>query len=106
MRIETEEGPARPGIGTIMVRASIDEQGLRLRRTPFGVLIELEGCRSAGEPGGPALPRGVIRVALPAFHWPASVEVRGEELVRVTGEATLVAPVQEPRAGVGRDDDR
>jgi hypothetical protein len=105
MRTETEQASEHPGVGGIRVRVSFDEHGLRLEHTPFGLKVSLDGCRPAGQPGGPALPRSVIRVALPPFHWTASVELREEQVVRVTKEATLVAPVQTPRAGVGGDDD-
>jgi hypothetical protein len=57
----------RGASGKAMLRVEVrfDKRELALRPTPLGLDVELEGCRPAGVPGGPALPRTVIAVALP-----------------------------------------
>jgi hypothetical protein len=72
----------RPGHMRLRVEVEFQEQDVRLRETRFGVEVELAGARATGEPGGPALPRAVIAVALPPFHWPASIEVEERSLSR------------------------
>src|SRR5690242_4822350 len=108
MKATTGRAEDRPGLAKLRVEVEFHEQDVRLRETPFGVEVQLAGARAAGEPGGPALPRAVIAVALPPFHWPASVEVEEKSVARLTDEPTLVVPMQIPRAGARKrgDDER
>jgi peptidase C25-like protein len=109
VKTTTRRLEGRAGHGGVRVEVAFDEHQFRVHETRFGMQVELEGCRPAGEPGGPALPRAVVRVALPLFHWPASVGVQSERFVAATRGPTLVAPMQLPRAGTGRatrDDER
>jgi len=52
---------------SIRVEVALDPDTLHLRDTPFGTQIELQGAKSTGEIGGPALPRFVVKVAVPAL---------------------------------------
>lgn len=99
MRATTSRADDRSGLAKLRVEVEFHEQDLRFHETRFGVEVELAGARPAGEPGGPALPRAVIAVALPPFHWPASVKVEERSVSRLTDEPTLVVPMQTPRAG-------
>jgi hypothetical protein len=105
MKATTSSADDRPGLARLRVEVEFHEQDVRLRETPLGVEVELAGARAVGEPGGPALPRAVISVALPPFHWPTSVDVEERSTARLTDEPTLVVPMQTPRAGVEEDDD-
>jgi hypothetical protein len=98
MRIESVSGEGRGG--AVRVRATFEEDQLRKRETPFGLALELDGCTAFGTPGGPALPRTSIHVAIPEGMWPTAVEVEQERAVRITDEPTLVIPVQPLRPGV------
>jgi hypothetical protein len=66
--------------------------------TPFGAAITLRGAAGIGDPGEPALPRAVVRVALPegAIAVSASGVVGGSSTL--SKEPVLIAPVQPPRA--------
>lgn len=105
MKTTTRRVERRSGLATLRVEVELHRHDVRLRETPFGVEVQLAGARAAGEPGGPALPRTVIAVALPPFHWPASVEAEEKSVSPLTEEPTLVVPMQTPRAGAGKHDD-
>jgi hypothetical protein len=81
----------------VRVTARFDASGLTLTPTPFGVIVKLEGCVTAGEPGSPGLPTRVIHVALPPFTRAISADGEARSTVAVTGKDVLVAPVQPPR---------
>lgn len=84
---------------SIRVEVAFDPDTLHLRETPFGTQIELEGGKSSGEIGGPALPRHVVKVAVPPLHWPMKMEISHEHFVPVTREPVFIAPVQPRRPG-------
>ena len=98
MGFESVSGEDRRGV--VQVRATFDEDQLRVRETPFGLALELEGCTTFGLPGEPALPRTSIHVAVPEGMWPTGVEVEQERVVRLTDEPAFVLPVQPLRPGV------
>jgi hypothetical protein len=97
MRVESISGGDRGGAAHVRVAFAEDE--LRMQETPFGVVLELEGCTTSGRPGGPALPRTSIHVAVPEDTWPTGVEIEQERVVRLTDEPVLVRPVQPLRPG-------
>jgi Peptidase family C25 len=102
MGFESVSGEDRSG--AVQVRATFEEDQLRVRETPFGLALELEGCTTFGLPGEPALPRTSIHVAVPEGMWPTGVEVEQERVVRLTDEPTPVMPVQPLRPGVAQHD--
>jgi len=73
------------------------ESEIQTRMTPSGLVVELEGCRYPGEPGGPALPVKLVRVALPIGATDPHVEAKAVRTVPIANEPTLVAPIQPPR---------
>jgi len=84
---------------SIKVEIAFDPDTLHLRDTPFGTQIELQGAKSSGEIGAPALPHFVVKVAVPPLHWPTKMEVSREHFVPVTREPVFIAPVQPSRPG-------
>ena len=100
MRVSTVEHEGHDE-GRIRVIVAFDESDVRLRDTPAGLQIELEGCVSnVGPPGSPALPRTTIRIALPEGTWPGRINVGAEETIRLTDQPTFVMPVQPLRPGI------
>jgi hypothetical protein len=79
---------------------SFDEEALRLTSTPFGTMIEMEDAPPAGEPGGPALPGAILRVAIPPFTEIESVEGEAIETRTVTRRPIFPTPMQLARPGV------
>ena len=75
------------------------KEGLRLTRTPFGVIVELEDCTISGEPAGPGLPSKVIRLALPALTKVKQVSAKTEKTVILNKKPELIAPLQLPQPG-------
>ena len=49
--------------GSIQFKVNSDADTLHLKTTPFGVLLEMDECITAGEPGGPGIPTKIVRVA-------------------------------------------
>ena len=50
---------------SIKVQIAFDPDSLHLHNTIFGTQIELQGAKPSGEIGAPALPRFVVKVAVP-----------------------------------------
>ncbi|AEJ02762.1 hypothetical protein Nit79A3_3017 [Nitrosomonas sp. Is79A3] len=88
--------------GTVRVTISFDAHDLTLHRTPFGFVAELAGTQTSGAVGAPALPRRVIKVAVPQMEWPTSLAIENTQCVLVTQEPTFVAPVQPLQPGVDK----
>jgi hypothetical protein len=66
----------------------------KLTPTPSGFRVEVDGCFAGGSvPGAPALPRRIVRVALPFGHEPVGVEITAVETVVLTDEPVLVAAI-------------
>ena len=99
MKASASQAEDRPGGAKLRVEVEFDVEDIGLHETRFGLQVELAGARAAGEPGGPALPRAVLAVALPPFDWPASIEAEERSVSRLTDGPTLVVPMQAPRAG-------
>ncbi len=85
--------------GAVQVRVCFGRDDLRVRETPFGVMLDLEGCTPGAEVGGPALPRASIFVAVPEGTWPLDIDVRATKTVPITKKPVFVAPVQPLRPG-------
>ena len=85
--------------GAVQVRVCFGKDDLRVRETPFGLMLELEGCTVGAEVGGPALPRASIHIAVPEGTWPLGIEVRAAKTVAITKKPAFVAPVQPLRPG-------
>jgi hypothetical protein len=86
--------------GTIRVTVSFDLHELTVRHTPFGIVLKLVGAKASGPVGGPALPRRVIKMAVPDAQWPSGLKVENEKYVFITQEPSFVSPVQPLRPGV------
>ncbi|MBB5873793.1 hypothetical protein F4553_007227 [Allocatelliglobosispora scoriae] len=71
-----------------------------IKSTPYGALITLDGAAGVGEPGDPALPRAVVRVALPEGAIAVSATAEVIETRQLSKEPVLLAPVQPLRAGI------
>jgi hypothetical protein len=99
MRCECQHRPHHDR-DAVRVTVSFDAHELTFRRTPFGLIVELAGAKASGPAGGPALPRRVIKVAVPQMQWPTGLTIENEQWVFVTHEPTFVAPVQPLRPGV------
>lgn len=91
--------PADPHAKSIKVEVAFDPDSLHLRDTIFGTQIELNGAKPGGEIGAPALPRFVVKVAVPQLQWPTRMQVSHEHFVQVTRQPVFVAPVQPLRPG-------
>jgi hypothetical protein len=81
---------------------TFDRKDVRLEHTLIGVAVHLRDCTTAGEPGAPALPKCVVRVALPAQSRLADVRVTAGNAVPLVDEVLPVAPLQPTRAGIDR----
>src|SRR5437763_11451122 len=67
-----------------------------LDETPLGVRVEVPACHARGPAGAPALPRRIVRVALPLGHRAAELEVRELECSALTHEPVIVMPIPPP----------
>jgi hypothetical protein len=86
--------------GSIHFSANFNPDELRVKSTPFGMVIELADCMTTGEPGGPAFPSRVVRVALPPHTRATGITVKTGELHIIWREPVMIAPVQLPRPGI------
>src|SRR5512139_3817821 len=102
MRVETTSGDDK---GSIRLKVQFDAKSLRLKESPFGLLVQLDECLTSGEPGGPALPAKTVRIALPAFTRATSADAKGGDPEIVRQEAVMIAPVQFPRPGVPKSNE-
>jgi hypothetical protein len=96
MRAEVKSKPTGQS-GAIHLSVTFEESDLRLSETPFGVMVELEGCSTRGELGGPGLPSRLIRVALPPFTRAKEVSGKATRTLHIRQEPTMIAPVQSLR---------
>ena len=87
------------GQGKLDLAIKFDPKSLTITETPFGALLNLENGHISGEPGTPAFPMQMLRVALPAYSDITDFRVTVAKKVAMTAKAVFVAPVQEPRAG-------
>ena len=95
MRIITKN-VLQEGIGSLEVKVTFDRSGLILTESPLGLIVELEGCKTTGFPGGPSLPSQIIRLALPVQTRVTRVMSRRPDPITVTREPVHVAPAQPP----------
>ena len=83
----------------LRVAVSFDRADLKLEYSLIGVVVHLADCPTVGEPGSPALPNCVVRVALPPHTRLTNVEANAPESVRVNDEPLPIAPHQPLRPG-------
>lgn len=98
MRFEMKSN-ARKDNGALRVALSFDPAELHMKPTPYGVVLQLDGCTLSGEPGGPGLPSRVIRLALPALSRVGSVKGQATRTVLLNKKPALLAPLQLPQPG-------
>lgn len=91
--------------GTIQLSVEFSRRDLRLIKTPYGLIVELEGTSPSGDIGGPGLPSSVIRVALPQFSEVRGVDAKAVKSEIISKKAEMVAPLQHPRPGVVEEKD-
>ncbi len=75
---------------------------VKLLSTPFGIRISMKGLQSTADPGAPALPFKLIRVALPAGHGFKRLTFKSSPAVLLNHTPEPVASVQQP--SIGPDD--
>lgn len=93
MNISRHEG------NQVNVTLTYSQKDVVIKSTPFGALITLDGAAGVGEPGDPALPRAVVRIALPEGAIAVSARAHVADTRQLSKEPVLLAPVQPPRAG-------
>ena len=99
MKLEiTNQNPGQNG--SLKVNVVFDKSDLKQEETPYGMLYDLNGCNIEGDIGAPALPSKIIQVALPPFTYPKEVSANIVSKMTISKAPILVAPIQEPRAGV------
>ena len=82
---------------SVTLLLQFSESEIQTRMTPSGMVVEVDDCRPSGEPGGPALPLRIVRVALPIGAIEPQVEAKAIRSVPIAKEPTLVVPIQPPR---------
>lgn len=89
----------------VVIDIAIDPKSIQLIETAFGVIVDLEGFATSGEPGGPGFPHSVARVALPPHTAVEEVrwDIKGKHVL--SREPVQIAPVQLPQPGVRNEDD-
>lgn len=83
----------------LRVSFSFKRSDLRLKHSLIGVVVHLADVPTAGEPGSPALPNCVVRVALPPQSRLLEVKAETREAARVGDEVLPIAPLQPSRPG-------
>ena len=88
----------------IQLTFSFDPGDLRLEYSLIGDVVHLADCPTVGEPGSPALPNCIVRVALPPHTVLTEVQAEARDTVRIKNEALPLAPLQPLRPGRDRKD--
>ena len=88
-------------MSALEVRLTYPETLVERRATPYGLRLLLDGAAGIGESGEPALPRAVVRVALPEGAVATAVTAAALSTVELSTGPVLLAPVQPLRAGAG-----
>jgi hypothetical protein len=91
---------AAPDGGSIHLTLTFADDALRVTSTPFGMVLALDSCSPSGAPGAPALPRCLLRVAVPQETHVTGISVTAVRTLPVTSAPMLVAPVQHPQPGI------
>src|SRR6266487_2066640 len=86
-------------MGALEVDLAYPETLLERRATPYGLRLLLDGAAGIGKPGEPALPRAVVRIALPEGAVATGVSATVLSTVELSTGPVLLAPVQPLRAG-------
>ncbi len=82
---------------SIRVTITFDPDDVRIEETLMGVSVEVRDCHNVKTPGAPALPRRLVRVALPQGMWPQTARITEGKTTALTRKATLVTPAQHLR---------
>ena len=81
---------------------------LHLEYSLIGVVVHLADCPAIGEPGSPALPQCIVRIALPPQTQLTDLRAEANEIVQIGDESLPIAPRQPLRPGIigsaGRQD--
>jgi hypothetical protein len=83
---------------SIEVDLSYPASDVGLRPTPYGLVVTLDGVAGGGEPGDPAVPRSVVRVALPEGASATEIAATALSTKDLSAAPVLLAPVQPLRA--------
>jgi len=100
MRVANHAGEDRGAACEMRLGFGFDRDDVRLEYSLIGVVVHLDGFPTVGEPGAPALPRCVVRVALPPHTRLVDVQAQARGTVRIADEVLPVAPLQPLRPGV------
>jgi Peptidase family C25 len=79
---------------------SFNSDDLRLEYSLIGVVAHLPECPTVGEPGSPALPMRVIRVALPPNTRLIDIDAKASKTAQISNEVLPIAPLQPLRPGI------
>lgn len=79
---------------------TFDRNELRLEYSLIGVFVHLAHCPTVGEPGSPALPQCLVRVALPPHTRLIEIQAEAREILQISPEVIPVAPLQPLRPGI------
>jgi hypothetical protein len=79
-----------------------ERDDIRLEHSLIGVVVHLSDCPTVGEPGAPALPRCIVRAALPPHTRLTDVKTSTSRSAPI-GELLPIAPLQQTRPGVDSD---
>ena len=88
--------------GLLPFKVTLKESALKTVQTPFGLAIELDGCPTTSEVGGPGLPSFTIAVALPPRINITNVRAQSRVTTQPVSGPVHVAPVQHPRLAVNQ----
>jgi hypothetical protein len=72
---------------------------LELEYSLIGIIVKLKDCATGGAPGGPALPKCVVRVALPPRTQLRDLRVSSRQSERIGEVGLPIAPLQPSRPG-------
>jgi len=92
--------------GEIKLEFLFESSSLNITDTPFGRLVELEGCSPSGEFGGPSLPSKSVRVALPPSTKITDLETKILKSQNILDGPFLIAPFQPARPGARKSDEK
>jgi hypothetical protein len=83
--------------GTLALTVQYSPSGLKVKETPFGVVLDLQDAHVHGEPGTPGIPSQRVRVALPPGSTVKSFAVKVGKRAAMTKGPVFIAPIQEPQ---------
>ena len=78
----------------LRVTFTFEPDDVRLEESAIGVVVHLRNSRTAGEPGSPALPQCIVRVALPPRARLIGVDAHSSGIMMLGTSVVPVAPLQ------------